>query len=145
MSLRFLKKNITFVFKKGMEHYIVLSNTNVLIRVASSDILYIESDGSYSSMVLIDDCKHVFSFNLATFEKKLESQLGVGSQMFIRLGKSLIINSTYIYSVNLSTHELVLFSPQVLKRFPLKASHEALKLLKNMIEDNVNKKRRILI
>lgn len=47
-----------------MEHnYVILSNNNVLVRVIASDIIYISSEGSYSTMVLIDGRKHVFSFN----------------------------------------------------------------------------------
>ena len=34
-------------------------------------------------MVLIDGRKHVFSFNLSSFEKQLETQLGLESQIFI--------------------------------------------------------------
>lgn len=85
-----------------MDHnYVILSNSNVLVRVTASDIMYISSDGSYSTMVLIDGRKHMFSFNLSSFEKQLETQLGLESKTFIRLGKSLIINSIYIYSINI--------------------------------------------
>ena len=89
-----------------MEHnYVILSKCNVLVRVIASDIIYISSEGSYSTMVLIDGRKHVFSFNLSSFEKQLETQLGLESQIFIRLGKSLIINSKYIKSINVPSQE----------------------------------------
>lgn len=123
--------------------YIILSNSNVLVRVAALDIAYISSDGSYSTMILIDGRKHVFSFNLSAFEKLLESQLGFESQVFIRLGKSLIINSHYIYCINIPLQELILSSSKMSETFTLKASREALKSLKVMIEENV-KSRRLL-
>ncbi len=123
--------------------YLILSNSNVLVRVAVPDIAYISSDGSYSTMVLTDGRKHVFSFNLSAFEKLLESQLGLESQVFIRLGKSLIINSNYIYCINIPSQELVLSGSGMGEGFTLSASREALKSLKSMIEENV-KSRRLL-
>ena len=123
--------------------YLILSNSNVLVRVAVPNVAYISSDGSYSTMVLTDGRKHVFSFNLSTFEKLLESQLGLESQIFIRLGKSLIINSNYIYCINIPSQELILSSDKMAEGFTLNASRDALKLLKSMIEENV-KSRRLL-
>lgn len=123
--------------------YLILSNSNVLVRVAFPDVAYISSDGSYSTMVLTDGRKHVFSFNLSTFEKLLESQLGLESQIFIRLGKSLIINSNYIYCINIPSQELILSSDKMAEGFTLNASRDALKSLKSMIEENV-KSRRLL-
>ena len=123
--------------------YLILSNSNVLVRVAVPDVAYISSDGSYSTMVLTDGRKHVFSFNLSTFEKLLESQLGLESQIFIRLGKSLIINSNYIYCINIPSQELILSSDKMADGFTLNASRDALKSLKSMIEENV-KSRRLL-
>ena len=123
--------------------YLILSNSNVLVRVAVPDVAYISSDGSYSTMVLTDGRKHVFSFNLSTFEKLLESQLGLESQIFIRLGKSLIINSNYIYCINIPSQELILSSDKMAEGFTLNASRDALKSLKSMIEENV-KSRRVL-
>lgn len=123
--------------------YLILSNSNVLVRVAVPDVAYISSDGSYSTMVLTDGRKHVFSFNLSTFEKLLESQLGLESQIFIRLGKSLIINSNYIYCINIPSQELILSSDKMAEWFTLNASRDALKSLKSMIEENV-KSRRLL-
>lgn len=127
-----------------MEHnYVILTNSNVLVRVIASDIIYISSDGSYSTMVLIDGRKHMFSFNLSSFEKQLETQLGLESQIFIRLGKSLIINSKYIYSINVPAQELILSCSSIPCEFILNASRDALKSLKSMIEINL-KTRRLL-
>lgn len=123
--------------------HFILSQHNFLIRVVASDIAYVSSDGSYSTMVLIDGRKHVFSFNLLAFEKQLESQFGFDSHVFIRLGKGLIINSEYIYFINLTSQELILSSSLTSESFTLKASRDSLKSLKSMIEDNA-KKRRLL-
>jgi DNA-binding LytR/AlgR family response regulator len=122
-----------------MKH-IIISNANLLLRISPEKIAYVESDGSYSTMILSDGRSHVFSFNLSTFERMLENQLGTEAQIFIRVGKSLIINYTYIYSINLSQQELTL-SGVMPKDIILSASKDALKALKRMFEDSINKKR----
>lgn len=123
--------------------YIILSNNKQLIKVLSSDIVYIFSEGSYSSMIMSNGRKHVFSFNLSAFEKQLEIQLGVESQIFIRLGKSLIINRNYIYCINITQQKITLFVPSTNKEFLLSASLDALKTLKKMIENNIKRRLRL--
>lgn len=123
--------------------YIILSNNKLLVRVRSVDIAYVTSDGSYSTMVLTGGKKHVFSFNLSAFEKLLEAQLGTGAQVFIRLGKSLIINSAYIYCINITQQTVTLSVPDAEREFELTASLDALKALKKLIENNINRRLRI--
>ncbi len=126
----------------GMEQkYIILSNSNILIRVNVDEIAYITSDGSYSVMVLDDGRKHVFSFNLSAFEKQLERQLESDARNFIRLGKSLIINSHRIYCIDLTQQQIVLSSHSLKEGFTLTASREALKTIKSLIENQINNRR----
>ena len=99
------------------------------------------SDGSYSIVSLIDRTTYTFSFNLHTFEIFLESQLGLESQKFIRVGKSLIVNSEYIFSIDIQKQEIVLSDQEMRIKLHQKASKEALKELKSIIEESINKKR----
>jgi DNA-binding LytR/AlgR family response regulator len=117
--------------------YLILSNVKDLVRVAPERIAYISSDGNYSTMVLIDREERLFSFNLATFEKKIEEQLGIDAQMFIRLGKSLIINGSYIYYLNPEKQQIILSDPSFPHPFKLTASKEALRILKNVLEESI--------
>lgn len=68
-----------------MFRYLVLTNSNDLVRVSPDRIVYISSDGNYSTMVLVNKDEHLFSFNLGTFERTIEQQLGTEAQTFIRL------------------------------------------------------------
>ncbi len=118
-----------------MPKYIILTNSNEVIRVSPERIAYIKSDGNYSSMVLTDGEKHVFSFNLSAFEKMIEEQLETESQTLIRLGKQLIINERYIYYINLSKQQITLSDTTFPTKFSLKASKEALRHLKAELEE----------
>ena len=124
-----------------MSKYLVLINSNEVIRVSPDRIVYILSDGNYSTMTLIDKEEHLFSFNLASFEKIIEQQLGTDAQTFIRLGKSLIINGKYIYYVNVSKQQIILSDSSFLNKFTLSASKEALKALKTVLEESIKSRR----
>ena len=121
-----------------MVKYLVLINSNEVVRVSPERIAYISSDGNYSTMMLIDNEQHVFSFNLSAFEKVIEQQLESDAQIFIRLGKSLIVNARYIYYINISKQQLVLSDINFSKKFILSASKEALRALRNMLEKQLN-------
>ena len=124
-----------------MSKYIVLINSNEIVRVSPDRIVYILSEGNYSTMTLVDKEEHVFSFNLAAFEKIIEQQLGTDAQTFIRLGKSLIINGRYIYYVNVSKQQIVLSDSNFPNKFTLSASKEALKALKIVLEESIKSRR----
>jgi len=119
--------------------YLIVANINDLVRVPSDRVAYISSDGNYSTMVLINKEEHLFTINLGTFERIIEKQLKQEAGIFIRLGKSLIINSEYIHYINISKQQLILCDNHVLNRFVLSASKEALKALRNMLEVSLNK------
>ena len=68
-----------------------------LVRIAPERIVYISSDGNYSTLVQVDGEMRMLSFQLGQIEKMIADQLGREGNTFIRIGKSLIINRSYIY------------------------------------------------
>jgi len=118
---------------------IIISNTNELVRVRPERIVYIESDGNYSTMVLHDKTEHVFTMNLAHFQQLIESQLGKSAEIFIRIGKQLIINREYIFKINVNKQTLIMSDMALNQAFTLQASKEALKQLKSFIESKKGK------
>ena len=113
---------------------LIISNSNELVRVKPERIVYVESDGNYSTLVLHDKTELVFTMNLAHCQQMLEEQLGKDAMIFIRLGKQLIVNRTYIFKVNPQKQQLVMSNKEVNQAFTLQASKEALKQLKALIE-----------
>ena len=119
---------------------IIISNTNELVRVKPERIIYVASDGNYSTFVLHDKTEHVFTMNLAHCMEELEHQLGKDASTFIRIGKSLIVNRTYIYRVNVTRQQLVMSDMNRNEAFVLQASKEALRQLKELMESDKNNK-----
>lgn len=122
-----------------MEEYLIISNTNFLLRVAAQQIAYVCSEGSYCVLRLVDGDEYTFSFNLAVFEKKIVEQLPVGAHSFARVGRNYIINSQYIFSINTNTAELVLYAHGFKEKFLLHVSKEPLKQLKTILDNSINK------
>lgn len=122
---------------------LIISNTNELVRVKPERVVYVESDGNYSTMVLHDKTEHLFTMNLAHCQQLIEQQLGKEAETFIRIGKQLIVNRAYIYKINVNRQQLVMADMAFNEAFTLQASKEALKQLKNYIESTIGKETRL--
>lgn len=120
-----------------MSKAIIISNSNELVRVPAERVVYISSDGNYSTMVLHDKSEHLLTMNLAGCEKLLVQQLGTEARTFIRVGKQLIINREYIYKINLNKQQLVLADTALNHTSEHKPSREALRLLKEFLESEL--------
>jgi DNA-binding LytR/AlgR family response regulator len=118
---------------------LIISYTNELVRVRPERIVYVESDGNYSTMVLHDKTEHVFTMNLAHFQQMIEEQLGKEAMTFIRIGKQLIVNRAYIFKINPNKQQLIMSDMDVNIAFDLQASKEALKQLKTLMESEIGK------
>ena len=116
-----------------MNEYLVISTSIDLMRTASGNIVFISSDGNYSSFVFTNGDSRVITMQLGQVEKVLSEQLSHSGSDFIRIGKSLIINRNYISYINIQKQQIVL-SDGKSSSHSLTASREALKQLKELIE-----------
>ena len=126
-----------------MKRLLIISNTAELVRLCAEDIVSIEADGNYSTLYVVGEEKRVVLFQLGQLERMMGEQLAEEAEAFIRIGRSLIINRTYIYYINLNRQQLLLRDPNGRRYETLKVSHESLRKLKELIEGkeerNVNK------
>lgn len=118
---------------------IIISNSVELVRVKPERVVYVESDGNYSRMVLHDKTEHLFTLNLAHCQQIIEEQLGKEAQTFVRIGKQLLINRMYIYKINVNKQQLVMSDMLLNHAFTLSASKEALRQLKAYLESTIGK------
>ena len=119
-----------------MKKYLIISTSTDIVRVLPEKIVYVSSDGNYSTLVLTDGDMRVLTFQLGQVERLIEDQLGREGNTFIRIGRSLIINRSYIYYINVSKQKLTLSDNE---RFShtLSASREALGQLKSLLEEGL--------
>ena len=119
-----------------MKKQSVISTSIDLVCIATERIVYISSYGNYSTLVQTDNEARMLSYQLGQIEKMISSQLGNEGNIFIRIGKSLIINRSYIYYLNIPKQKLIL-SDVASFNHTVTASKEALKQLKELLEKEV--------
>ena len=115
---------------------IIISKGTELLRIPQEKLVYISSEGNYSNVVTVDNRKRLVTYQLGQIEKVIGSQLGADGNLFIRIGKSLIINRTYIYYINIPKQKLILSDAERFNH-TVTASKEALKQLKELLEKEV--------
>ena len=127
----------TFAVNNGrMKKQLVISTSIDLVRIAADKIVYIASDGNYSTLMQTDNECRMLSYQLGQIEKMISTQLGSDGNTFIRIGKSLIINRSYIYYISIPKQKLTLSDVATFSH-TVTASKEALKQLKELLEKEV--------
>ena len=116
-----------------LKKYLVISTATDLVRIAPDKIVYISSDGNYCNLVQADNESRLLTFQLGQIENMILDQFGSNDNLFIRIGRGLIINRNYIYYINIQSQKLILSD---VARFThtVSASKEALKKLKDLME-----------
>lgn len=114
-----------------------ISTTNMLVRVATDEIVFVRADGNYSDLVLTNGKTRNMPFQLHYFEDAFQK---LNANMFVRVGRSLIVNKRYIYIINL-TDGILIFSGQEIKAelSPIRVSREALKALKEQLQQEAER------
>lgn len=117
--------------------WVKISTASEMVRVQTDDIVFVQADGNYSDVYLFNGKPHKMTFKLKFFDEAFQK---LRSNMFVRVGKSLIVNKNYIYVINLMTQDLLLSGSRLTVEFKLRASREALKDLKCIMENENNHK-----
>ena len=119
-----------------MKKHLIIATSVDLVRIAPERIVCIASDGNYSTLMQTDNEVRIVTYQLGQLEKMIADQLGSEGNVFIRIGKSLIINRSYIYYINIPKQKLIL-SDVASFNHSVTASKEALKQLKELLEREV--------
>ena len=112
---------------------IVISKGTELLRIPQEKLVYISSEGNYSNVITVDNRKRLVTYQLGQIEDMIGDQLGDTGSNFLRLGRSLIINTDYIYVIDIARQQLIL-SDCCGCYHELSASREVLIKLKAYIE-----------
>ena len=116
--------------------HLTIINDKELFRFRSDRIVYVASDGNYSTIRMADGDKRMVTCQLGQIERIMGEQLGTDGMKFIRIGRALIVNKDYIYYVNPSKKQLIL-SDSCNVKIEQNASVEALRSLKEYLESEL--------
>ena len=121
-----------------MSNILLFSTSSELIRVPCDAVVFITADRNYSVITMADGSEYVLIMQLGQIERRISEQIDVSDNRFIRIGKSLIVNSNYIIFINPARQKLTLSDCRTF-RHEVSASREALKALKDFLEKEVAK------
>ena len=88
--------------------HIIISKGTEFLRIPQDKLVYISSDGNYSNVVTADNRQRLVAFQLGQIEDMIGEQMGDQGSNFLRIGRKLIINTDYLYSIDITTQQLIL-------------------------------------
>ena len=121
-----------------MSKHIIISRGTELLRIPADCLMFVSSDGNYSNITTQDGRTRLVTLQLGQIEDILQEQLSDAESTFLRLGRSLIINTNYIHFIDISKHQLILSNCKN-SYHQLTASREVLIKLKAYIEATITK------
>lgn len=104
------EKEIKHASQKNIYSFRMLNSQLI---ASEEDIVYIEADGNYAQIQLLHDKKELIFERLGDIEKRLNSPV------FIRAGRSLIINKNYIRKLNSKSSTCSLVTPNASYHLPI--------------------------
>lgn len=114
---------------------LMFNSRDELLRLDVGKIVYFEGDGNYTNIVTVNKLKSTVCMNLSHMVIFLASELGSDAAAFVRIGKRFIINTNYIYQINVQKQHLVLSDFDHFA-FKIGVSKVALKKLKDVMLNN---------
>ena len=111
--------------------FLYLNSRDEFYRVDVSKIVYFESDGNYTNILLNNTLKGTVCMNLAQMQQILADSLKDGASVFARVGKRHIINLKYVFHIALLRQKLVLSDGENFE-YHLNVSKDALKKLRDV-------------
>lgn len=119
-----------------MNKHIIISKGTELLRIPAESLVFVSSDGNYSNITTEDGRTRLVTLQLGQIEDILQDQLADAESKFLRLGRSLIINTDYIHFIDISKQELILSNCKGSYHITT-ASREVLIKLKAYIETTI--------
>ncbi|MDE6396905.1 MAG: LytTR family transcriptional regulator, partial [Muribaculaceae bacterium] len=117
-----------------MADKILLFNTrDELTRLRLDRVCYFEADGNYTSVYFSNGVKTTLLTSLVNLENLLANEFASGSgNVFLRIGKRFIVNSAFVFQINVLKQILILTDLTGPTVYRLPVSKEALKNLRSL-------------
>lgn len=120
--------------------YLYINTRDELLRLDCSKIVYMEGDGNYTNIVLVNKMKASVCMNLSEMQRLISESLRERASIFARVGKRFIINLSFVYQINV-LRQVLTVTDGVNFAFQLGISKEALRQLKVIMVEHANRKK----
>lgn len=113
-----------------MDNILLFSTRDELTRIRLERVMYFEADANYTKVVFSNGVTATLLTSLVHLEKLIAGVLIEKNSIFVRIGKRYIINSTYLFQINVLRQRLVLSDLASPYTATLSVSKDALRKLK---------------
>ncbi len=113
-----------------MDNILLFSTRDELTRIRLERVMYFEADANYTKVVFSNGLTATLLTSLVHLEKLIAGVLIEKNSIFVRIGKRYIINSAYLFQINVLRQRLVLSDLMSSYTATLSVSKDALRKLK---------------
>lgn len=113
-----------------MDNILLFSTRDELTRIRLERVMYFEADANYTKVVFSNGVTATLLTSLVHLEKLIAGVLFEKNSIFVRIGKRYIINSAYLFQINVLRQRLVLSDLASPYTATLSVSKDALRKLK---------------
>ena len=117
--------------------YLYINSRDEPFRFDCSKIVYMEGNGNYTNIVLVNKLKATVCMNLSDMQRHISESLRERATMFARIGKRFIVNLHFVYQINV-LRQILTVTDGVNFAFQLGISKEALRQLKTLMVEHAN-------
>lgn len=113
-----------------MDNILLFSTRDELTRIRLERVMYFEADANYTKVVFANGVTATLLTSLVHLESLIAGVLIEKNNIFVRIGKRYIINSAYLFQINILRQRLVLSDLTSPYTATLSVSKDALRKLK---------------
>lgn len=121
---------------------LIIKNKSEVLYLQLHDILYIQADGNYSNIILVDGgVISTLTYQRAEIARMMEEQLSDRCKQFVMLGRSYMVNTEYVLRIQ-PNKKLLTFCVNkfgTTKKISVQATAKALQELSIYMEERRNK------
>ena len=123
------------IFVSRMDNLIRISTKTELIRFPSDRLMFISAEANYSMIHLEDGFSYLVAYQIGQLEDMITDQLGEARMHFLRIERSLIVNTNFILLIDTAEKKLIISNCRG-QSHELSASREALIQVKYYLESH---------
>lgn len=120
---------------KSENSTLVFQSRDELAKFELAKVVYFESNSNYTKVFYPNGCTLSVIASLGFIENLLSNMDNVVAKKFLRVGRFLIINTDFLFRINILHQQLILTDGVSPQTFTLKASKSSLRSLKNLFKD----------
>lgn len=122
-----------------MSTYLQFNTRDDYYRVPVNRIVFFVADKNYTILQLTNGKTLMFTFSLQKMQDYIVASLGAAARNFARVGRSHIVNLSYVYHIDITKQRLVLFAETESLEYTIPVSKEALRSLRTIFVKTENK------